>query len=55
MKNKIILKMDGKRLEVPYSLLGVKQVIEFLELEERELIPPKKERKIEVPMRGVAP
>ena len=53
---KIILKIGGKKVVVSYNLLGVKQVINFLELEERELTPPRKgSRKIEVPMQGVAP
>ena len=51
---KIILKIGGKQVVVPYNLVGVKQVINFLELEERELTPRKGSRKLEVPM-GVAP
>ena len=54
MKNKIILKMDGKKLIVDYNILGLKQLIQFLELEEKQL-EPKKGRKFEVPMQGVAP
>ena len=53
MKNKIILKMDGKKLIVDYNILGLKQLIQFMELEEKQL-EPKKGRKIEVPL-GVAP
>ena len=53
MKNKIILKMDGKKLIVDYNILGLKQLIQFMELEEKQL-EPKKGRKMEVPL-GVAP
>ena len=54
MKNKIILKMDEKKIILPYDLVGLKQLIQFLELEEKQL-EPKKGRKFEVPMREVAP
>ena len=54
MKNKIILKMDEKKVIVDYNVLGLKQLIQFLELEEKQL-EPKKGRKFEVPMREVAP
>ncbi len=53
MKNKIILKMDEKKIILPYDLVGLKQLIQFLELEEKQL-EPKKGRKMEVPL-GVAP
>ena len=54
MKNKIILKMNGNKVIVDYSVLGLKQLIQFLELEEKQL-EPKKGRKFEVPMREVVP
>ena len=54
MKNKIILKMDGKKLIIDYNALGLKQLIQFLELEEKQL-EPKKGRRMEVPVQGVAP
>ena len=50
MKNKIILKMDGKKLIVDYNILGLKQLIQFLELEEKQLMPAKKRRNMEIPM-----
>ena len=53
MPKKIILKMDGKKIIVDYNRLGLKQLIQFLELEEKQL-EPKKGRKMEVPL-GVAP
>ncbi len=49
MKNKIILKMDEKKVIVDYNVLGLKQLIQFLELEEKQL-EPKKGRKMEVAM-----
>ncbi len=42
MNEMIILKINGKKVMVPYNLLGIKQAIQFLELEERELTPPRK-------------
>ena len=53
MRNKIILKINGKEIIVDYNILGLKQVINFLELEEKQL-EPKKGRKFEMPMQ-VAP
>ena len=35
MKNKIILKMDKRKVIVDYNVLGLKQLIQFLELEVR--------------------
>ena len=54
MPKKIILKMDGKKIIVDYNRLGLKQLIQFLELEEKQLMPAKKRRNMEVPL-GVAP
>ena len=54
MPKKIILKMDGKKVIVDYNVLGLKQLIDFLELEEKQLMPAKKRRNMEVPL-GVAP
>ena len=54
MKNKIILKINENKVIVDYNVLGLKQIINFLELEEKQL-EPKKGRKFEVPMREVAP
>ena len=55
MKNKnIVLKMDGKYLKVPYNRLGIKQIIQFLEQEERHLSPASN-RKMEVVSAGVKP
>lgn len=51
--NRIVLKMDEKKVIVDYNVLGLKQLIQFLELEEKQL-EPKKGRKMEVPL-GVAP
>ena len=48
--NRIVLKMDGKKVIVDYNVLGLKQLIDFLELEEKELMPAKKSRKMEVPL-----
>ena len=53
MNKKIILKLDEKKIILPYDLVGLKQLIQFLELEEKQL-EPKKGRKMEVPL-GVAP
>ncbi len=50
MENKIILKINGKTLKLPYGLVSVKQVIQFLELEERQLTISKKGRHMEVPI-----
>ncbi len=52
--NRIVLKMDGKKVIVDYNVLGLKQLIQFLELEEKQLMPAKKRRNMEVPL-GVAP
>ena len=52
--NRIVLKMDGKKVIVDYTVLGLKQLIDFLELEEKQLMPAKKRRNMEVPL-GVAP
>ena len=54
MNKKIILQMNGKKLIVDYNILGLKQLIQFLELQEKQL-EPKKGRKFEVPMREVKP
>ena len=53
-KKIIVLKMDGKYLKVPYNRLGLKQIIQFLEQEEKQLEPAKKGRKMEIPV-GVSP
>ena len=53
-KRKIVLKMDGKYIKVPYSRLGIKQIIQFLEQEERHL-SPSSNRKMEVLSAGVKP
>ena len=55
MRNKIIvLKMDGKYLKVPYNKLGIKQIIQFLEQEERHL-SPSSNRKMEFVSAEVKP
>ena len=48
--NRIVLKMDGKKVIVDYTVLGLKQLIQFLELEEKQLMPAKKRRNMEIPM-----
>lgn len=53
-KRKIVLKMDGKYIKLPYSRLGIKQIIQFLEQEERHL-SPSSNRKMEVLSAGVKP
>ena len=53
-KKIIVLKMDGKYLKVPYNRLGLKQIIQFLEQEERHL-SPSSNRKMEVLSAGVKP
>ncbi|WP_298277825.1 hypothetical protein [Ferroplasma sp.] len=53
MNNQIILKVNGKIVKLPYDLISVRQVIKFLELEERQLTPPKKGRHMEVPVEVV--
>lgn len=50
MPKKIILKMDGKKVIVDYNVLGLKQLIQFLELEEKQLMPAKKRRNMEIPV-----
>jgi hypothetical protein len=40
--NKITLKMAGKKIIVDYNILGLKQVILFLQEEQKNLIPAKK-------------
>ena len=50
INGKIILQMNGKTIKLPYNLISVRQVIKFLELEERQLTPPKKGRHMEVPV-----
>ena len=48
--NRIVLKMGGKKVIVDYNVLGLKQLIDFLELEEKQLMPAKKRRNMEIPM-----
>ncbi|WP_156150313.1 hypothetical protein [Acidiplasma sp. MBA-1] len=50
MKYRIILKINGKTIKLPYDLVSVKQAIKFLELEERQLMISKKGRHMEVPI-----
>ena len=53
-KKIIVLKMDGKYLKVPYNRLGIKQIIQFLEQEERHL-SPSSNRKMEFVSAEVKP